>query len=202
MSSPNITKMISSMQKVDLSFEQLMEVYNHIAEEERHFNNLEMEYRKLASKWLLVSLGAIGFILSKQELVPINIWILVIGICIAASVGILVLWLLDMKVYHELLHSAFKEGILLENEFPQILPQIRNNMVKSLKGGTVITKVILYYFFSILLLILIANISVWMFISTSLWLCIAANIISSLLLMIIHTIMTAGSSRNLKKEHT
>ena len=159
--------------KADLSFDQLMEIYNHIGEEERHFNTLEMEYRKLASQWLLVSLGAIGFILSKQELVPINIWALVIGICMAASVGILVLWLLDLKVYHELLHGAFREGVLLENEF-EILPQIRNNMVKSQSGGDIISKVILYYFFSILLLIVIANISVWLSVSTR-WICIVCK---------------------------
>lgn len=117
-------------EKKDLSFGQLMEIYNHIGKEERHFNGLELEYRKLASHWLLVTLGAIGFVLSKKEVVPVSIWALVIGICIAASVGILVIWFLDMKVYHELLHAAFREGVRLEREFPQLLPQIRNNMVK------------------------------------------------------------------------
>jgi hypothetical protein len=188
---------ISKMQRSDLSFDQLIEIYNHIGEEERHFNELEMEYRKLASQWLLVSLGAIGFILSKNEL-PINTWALVIGICIAASIGILVLWLLDLKVYHELLHGAFREGVLLENEFPQILPQIRNNMVKSQKGGDIITKVILFYFFSILLLLAIANIAVWIYISPF-WICLLCNGISLLFLAVIYNIMTNGSSRYFNK---
>ncbi|MES2648924.1 MAG: hypothetical protein V4717_18750 [Bacteroidota bacterium] len=189
---------ISKMQKSDLSFDQLIEIYNHIGEEERHFNELEMEYRKLASQWLLVSLGAIGFILSKNEL-PVNTWALVIGICLAASIGIMVLWLLDLKVYHELLHGAFREGVLLENEFPQILPQIRNNMVRSQKGGDVITKVILFYFFSILLLIAIANIAVWIYISVT-WICLVCNILSLLLLLIIYRIMTDGSTRYFNKK--
>lgn len=187
------------MQKKDLSFDQLMAIYNHIGEEERHFNTIEMEYRKLASQWLLVSLGAVGFILSKKELVPINSWGLVIGICLAATVGILVLWLLDLKVYHELLHGAFKEGVLLENEFPQILPQIRNNMVKSQTGGDIITKVILYYFFSVLLLVMIANISVWMFATVDRWLCFFTNLTSALLLFIIYRLMTKRSSRHFKR---
>lgn len=106
------------MTKKELSFDQLIELYNHIGEEERHFNTLELEYRKLASQWLLVSLGAIGFVLTKQELMPLNVWALVIAICIAASVGIFVLWLLDLKVYHELLHAAFVEGVALENYYP------------------------------------------------------------------------------------
>ncbi|NTS42935.1 hypothetical protein HRG84_18755 [Flavisolibacter sp. BT320] len=184
------------MQKENLSFDQIMAIYNHIGEEERHFNSLEMEYRKLASQWLLVSLGAIGFILSKQELVPINVWVLVTGICMAATVGILVLWLLDLKVYHELLHGAFKEGVLLENEFPHLLPQIRNNMAKSQTGGDIITKVILYYFFSILLLITIADIAVWMLASSKLWLCLGTNFISLVLLFLIYRVMTNRSTRH------
>lgn len=186
------------MEKKDLSFDQLMEIYNHIGEEERHFNGLELEYRKLASHWLLVTLGAIGFVLSKKEVVPINIWALVIGICIAASVGILVIWFLDMKVYHELLHAAFREGVRLEREFPQFLPQIRNNMVRSQLGGDIIRRVMLYYFFSILLLAIIANISVWMFTPVNLLLCIGINLVSALLLAVIFWLMRHKSTREFK----
>ena len=183
------------MEKKDLSFEQLMEIYNHVGEEERHFNGLELEYRKLASHWLLVSLGAIGFVLSKKEVVPINIWILVIGICLAASVGILVIWFLDMRVYHELLHAAFREGVQLEREFPELLPQIRNNMVKSQLGGDIIKRVMLYYFFSILLLAIIANISVWMYSPVNLAWCIGVNLISMFLSILIYKVMRNKSSR-------
>jgi len=183
------------MEKKDLSFDQLMEIYNHIGEEERHFNSLELEYRKLASHWLLVTLGAIGFVLSKKEVVPINIWILVIGICVAAMVGILVIWFLDMKVYHELLHAAFREGVKLERNFPELLPQIRNNMVKSQLGGDIIKRVMLYYYFSILLLFIIANISVWMFQPNNIGWCIGVDCISVLLLILIFKVMSNRSVR-------
>ena len=73
-----------------LTFNQVMQLYNHIAEEERHFNSLELEYRKLASQWLLESLTAtIGFVLGKDKF-PINNWGLVIAICLATSIGILI----------------------------------------------------------------------------------------------------------------
>jgi hypothetical protein len=183
------------MEKKDLSFDQLMEIYNHIGEEERHFNGLELEYRKLASHWLLATLGAIGFLLSKKEDVPINIWALVIGICLAASVGILVIWFLDMKVYHELLHAAFREGVKLEREYPELLPQIRNNMVKSQLGGDIIRRVMLYYFFSILLLAIIANVSVWMFSAANSTWCISLNILSILLIGFIFQTMRNKSDR-------
>lgn len=187
------------MTKKDLSFDQLMEIYNHIGEEERHFNGLELEYRKLASHWLLVTLGAIGFVLSKKEVVPINIWVLVIGICIAASVGILVIWFLDMKVYHELLHAAFREGVRLEKEFPTLLPQIRNNMVKSQLGGDIIKRVMLYYFFSILLLASIANISVWMFTPGNPGFCVGVNVASTLLIILAFMVMRVKSTREFEK---
>jgi hypothetical protein len=191
---------LNSITRQDLDFDQLMEIYNHIGEEERHFNTLEVEYRKLASQWLLVSLGVIGFILTKPELVPINVWVLVIGVCIAATIGILVLWMLDLKVYHELLHSAFKEGVKLEDEFPQLLPQIRNNMVNSLEGGDIIKKVILYYFFSILLLILVANIAIWMYSGKQILLCVALNCCSAIILGLIYAAMTKKSVRHFTKQ--
>ena len=183
------------MEKKDLSFDQLMEIYNHIGEEERHFNGIELEYRKLASHWLLATLGAIGFLLSKKEDLPINIWALVIGICIVASVGILVIWFLDMKVYHELLHSAFREGVRLEREFSQLLPQIRNNMVKSQLGGDIIKRVMLYYFFSIMLLAVLANISVWMYSSSLPIFDVAINMGSMICSFFLFKAMRHGSSR-------
>ena len=184
------------MKKKDLSFDQLMEIYNHIGEEERHFNGLELEYRKLASHWLLVTLGAIGFVLSKMEAVPVNSWVLVIGICMAASVGILVIWFLDMKVYHELLHAAFREGVKLERKYPELLPQIRNNMVKSQLGGDIIKRVMLYYFFSIMLLVVVANISVWMFSPRLPVVVITVNIASIVCSVFLFKVMRHGSSRN------
>lgn len=179
----------------ELTFEQLMQLYNHIGDEERHFNGLELEYRKLASQWLLVSLGAIGFVLSKQEIVPVNIWALIIAICCAASIGILVLWLLDLKVYHELLHSAFKEGVKLEKSHPEIFPQIRNNMLHSQTGGDIIKRVILYYFFSILVLIFIANISIWMMELETTYISFLFNIASLILSFLIYKMMTKKSER-------
>lgn len=183
------------MTKKGLSFEQLMVIYNHIGEEERHFNSLELEYRKLTSHWLLAALGAIGFILSKEDLVPVNIWVMVIGICIAASLGILVIWFLDMKVYHELLHAAFREGVRLEREFPEVLPQIRNNMVKSQQGGDIIKRVMLYYFFSILLLIVIANISVWMLFPGLVFPDLVINVLSVVGLIAIFSLLSKKTIR-------
>jgi len=119
----------------------------------------------------------------------------VIGICLAASVGILVVWFLDMKVYHELLHDAFREGVKLEREFPQYLPQIRENMVKSQRGGDIIKSVMLYYFFSVMLLVVIANVAVWMFIPDKTLTSIGINSLSAIVLIVVFRLLSRGSSR-------
>lgn len=188
------------MYKDEMDFEKLMKIYDHIGTEERHFNELELEYRKLASQWLLVALGAIGFVLTKQEELPVSNWLLVIGICVAASVGIFVIWMLDLKVYHELLHAAFKEGVYLEYKYPDLLPKVRINMIKSQSSGDIITKVMLFYFFSILLLISIANISAWMYNQESVIINVVVNIFSIALLLILYRIMINKSDREFKKE--
>jgi hypothetical protein len=183
------------MEQKDQTFERVMEIYNHIAEEERHFNTLELEYRKLASQWLLVSLGAIGVVLSRKELVPVNEWVLVIAICLAASVGIMVLWLLDLRVYHELLHAAFREGVRLENQYPDLLPQIRTNMVKTQDSGDIIRRVVLYYFFSVVLLVLIANIAIWRSGELEMWSAITTNTVSVAVVYLVYRLMNRNSVR-------
>ena len=188
------------MYKDEMDFEKLMKIYDHIGAEERHFNELELEYRKLASQWLLVALGAIGFVLTKQDELPVSDWLLVIGICIAASVGIFVLWMLDLKVYHELLHAAFKEAVYLEYKYPDLLPKVRINMIKSQSSGDIITKVMLFYFFSILLLISIADISVWMYNKESVLINVAVNVFSIVLLTMLYRIMINKSDREFKRE--
>ena len=170
-----------------LKFEEVMKLIDHIGDQEKHFNSLETEYRKLASQWLLVALGAIGFVLSRENEMFIPPFILVICIAVTASIGILILWLLDLKVYHELLHAAFKEGVKLEQEYDD-LPQIRTNMVKSQTGGDVIKRVIYYYFFSILLLMIIANISVWLVVQSKL-LNVCINMASVVLIFFILRLM-------------
>lgn len=149
------------MDKPKRTFDEVLALVNHIGEEERHFNALEMEYRKLASQWLLVSLGAIGYVLSRENQLVIPPWTLVIGISLAAAVGIFIIWILDLRVYHQLLHAAFMEGVKLEQEYPEFLPQIRTQMRATQQSGDIVRRVVLFYFFSILALLVIANIAAW-----------------------------------------
>lgn len=153
----------NSKVKDDDEVEKVKFLIGHIGEHERHFNVLEADYRKLSSAWLLACLGACGYILKKDGIGSLEEswrWYLIFGICIAGSVGIGILWMLDIKVYHRLLHSFFKEGVRLEVENLWLNP-IRINMTKSQKSGDIVDKVQYFYFLSILLLLLISDIAIF-----------------------------------------
>ena len=98
-----------------------------ITRSEQHFNTLETEYRKLTSSWLLAAFAAMGYVATAKELpVPAGTTIFLIGV--AASVGIQLLWIVDLMAYHQLLLANFLEGLRLERANPD-LPQVRGNMV-------------------------------------------------------------------------
>lgn len=141
-------------------FDSVMQIVNHIGEHERHFNTLETDYRKLSSTWLLAALGASGYVLKTDTVMPFDRWYLVLAICIAASIGLGILWMMDIKVYHRLLHAFFKEGMKLEIDYSFLRP-IRINMAKSQETGDVVTKIQYYYFISIVLLLGIAGIAIF-----------------------------------------
>lgn len=128
-------------------------VITEIGEQERHFNNLESEYRKLASTWLLAFFTAIGFILGTDAIVMKEFFIA--GISLAGAVGIFLLWIIDLLVYHRLLHACFEEGKRLE-ESNFWLPRMRTRMTTSVKGGDVTPRIIWFYIIGISIPLLIA----------------------------------------------
>jgi len=144
-------------------FDRVMRLTEQIGGQERHFNNLQTGYRKLASTWLLASFAACGYVLKSDSDIPFNKWYFVFGICIAATGGLGVLWLLDLKVYQRLLGAFFYQGVLLELEYYKWLPPIRINVLRSQETGSVQTRVQYFYFFSIVILHLVAIISIWNF---------------------------------------
>lgn len=104
-----------------------------IGKAERDFNSLQAGYRKLASTWLLAVFAGLGYLLNPVELSVGKIQLgleeplLVIALGVAGYFGILVLWLLDIFVYHRLLVSYFRQGHELEGKHSW-LPQVRHDM--------------------------------------------------------------------------
>lgn len=149
-------------------FNRVMEITKQIGDKEEHFNNLQTEYRKLASTWLLAALGACGYILQSTAALPFDHWFILFGIALAGSAGIAILWILDLRVYQVLLDTFFREGVRLETAYYKWLPPIRINIMRSQKTGDIRTKVQYYYFASITLLMIVGAVSVsnfkgWLF---------------------------------------
>jgi hypothetical protein len=146
--------------QMELKESEIIQLVNHIGDQEKHFNGLETQYRLLASTWLLASLGAIGYLLKddKSSWLDSNKLYLIGAIGFVGSLGILLLWLLDIKVYHKLLHSVFIQGVLLEIKYSW-LPKIRTDMLLSQETGDLTRNTKLYYICSTVFLQLISLLS-------------------------------------------
>src|SRR5262245_830160 len=92
----------------------LWKIFDFIAEQERHFNNLQSKYRVLASAWLLASLSGIGFVIKELTRPTDSPYLLIAAIAAAGGTGIYLLWVVDILVYHRLLDACFVEGLKLE----------------------------------------------------------------------------------------
>jgi hypothetical protein len=137
------------------SFHRVWEVMKETYEEERHFNNLETQYRILASQWLLGAFAAIGFVVVSNPTLSFNKLWLVVAISIISGVGIFQLWRMDIIIYQRLLGAVFNEGIELEKKF-DFLPKIKTRMKKSVPKENVTDVLFYYYYISIVFFAVVA----------------------------------------------
>jgi hypothetical protein len=124
------------------------EILQELGASERHFNALETEYRKLASIWLLASFGGMGFLLKNDPGLAIPREVAIAGIGLAGSIGIFLLWIVDLLVYHRLLDACFTEAKAIERAHPE-LPQVRTRMGKSQAGGRVVTTRLRWFYIAL-----------------------------------------------------
>lgn len=129
---------MSADDEVPSAWEQLKQ----IGESERHFNELERTYRALASTWLLATFAGMGFVFEATGL-PVQREAVVYAISIAGSIGIQLIWVVDLLAYHKLLQAFFIEGLRIELENPEF-PQARWNMRDF--AHSVEERVMLFYF--------------------------------------------------------
>jgi len=156
--------MYTNIDKVDQkTFDRIWKIVLEIGEQERHFNDLQARYRNMASVWLLATFSAIGFVISKTISIDVDQEILIAIIAAAGGIGIALLWVVDLLVYHRLLDSCFIEGLILEEQYPW-LPPLRNNMMNTQRGEGVLFRVVGFYLGPIVLLTLISggSLSYWL----------------------------------------
>jgi len=132
-------------------FDRVWDYVEACDDREKHFNDLQSHYRSLASTWLLAAFGGIGFVLSTKLSAPLPWEVLVSGIAIAGALGIALLWVVDVLVYHDLLISGFIAGKQLEEAFGW-LPPIRSHFGKPKRLFSVRTYVAVFYASGVLVL--------------------------------------------------
>ncbi|MGE5094739.1 MAG: hypothetical protein ACM3SO_06345 [Betaproteobacteria bacterium] len=118
-------------------------VYEHLASECRHFNNIESTYRTFASTWLLAAFAGMGFV-GKEVEDPQEMLALVALIAGSAAIGICLLWLMDLLVYHRLLGAAFSKQLALEQRYAW-LPRVGHEMWHAVGNVGVLPRIVWFY---------------------------------------------------------
>jgi hypothetical protein len=137
--------------------DQLWPALTEVGAYERHFNDIQSKYRALASTWLLATFGGVGFVLSQRTLeLPFDRLVGAGFLGVAGAVGVVLLWVLDLLVYHRLLDAVFVAALKLEADYPQ-LPRLRTNMVLSLDKEGVLPRVVWFYMAGTGVLLLVAT---------------------------------------------
>jgi hypothetical protein len=131
-----------------LSLELAWDVLKELTASERHFNNLETEYRKLASIWLLAGFAGMGFILTEETQMAPAREVAIMAIGMATSIGIFLLWIVDLLVYHRLLHACFEQAKKIETLYPE-LPDVRSAMERTQGEGKVVTTRLRWFYISL-----------------------------------------------------
>ncbi len=155
---------INALEKVDEQvYDRVWKLFSFIGEQESHFNNLQAKYRTLASAWLLAAFSAMGFVVSTKisiDVAPTEL--IVAAIAAAGAIGIWLLWIVDILVYHRLLDACFIEGLKLEKSC-HWMPRFRHNMMNMLQGEGVLTNIVGFYLGPIMLFVIVAgsSVSLW-----------------------------------------
>jgi len=110
----------------------------------------------LASTWLLAAFAGIGFVL--KDLKSPDWPLYMAAIAGAAAVGIFLIWLIDLMVYHRLLAAAFAEQMELEQRYAW-LPKVAHRMMSAHGGAGVIPKIVWFYIAPYTLLVGIASVA-------------------------------------------
>jgi hypothetical protein len=112
-----------------------------IGTQERAFNTLEANYAALASTWLLATFAGVGFILTNEPRLPVPTEVVILGLGLAGAVGITLVWVIDVLVYHTLLDAVWWAGLGAEIDHPEI-PPVRTLMFEL---GPVTPRIKMFY---------------------------------------------------------
>lgn len=147
---------------------------------------MQTGYRITASSWLLASFAAIGFLLSKDNILPFDHLLGVVYTCILGIIGLYLLWYADTFVEELLLDINVVEALRLEKKHPW-LPQVHHSFLHLYKTTNARFVKVLFFIGCKSILIFIMGISMalyldrynYILIFTAVGLCILLNFVSS-----------------------
>ena len=121
-----------------------LRVLEMILKQELHFNQMCADFKKMASTWLLATFGGIGFLMSTELRIGVDLSLLIGGVAAAGATGVALLWVIDLMVYQRLLSSAFSWRGEIERQ-NQWLPPIFEEMRGRVFGKSVRFNIVWFY---------------------------------------------------------
>lgn len=134
-------------------------LYVKLQKYKSHYYTVKLRYKILASTWIIATFIGLGYLLSGYEIgLPTTNLTGVVGIGILSSIGLSLLYYLDIFIYHRILHTIFLEAMHYEKKYDFLPPMSLDNLHLFLKRS--IRPVIFetaYYSFFILVFLLISD---------------------------------------------
>lgn len=111
----------------------IFSAYSKLLNTARHHGAFQSSYRLIASSWLLATFVAIGFLLSKDNILPFEHILGVPLICSLGIIGLYLIWYEDTVIQETLLDINVVEALELEKLYPW-LPQLHHRFLKLYKS--------------------------------------------------------------------
>lgn len=109
------------------------EMHDYNVGYQHHYNEIKFIYKKMAVVWAGSAVAAFGYLVSGDEIgLPFSMLTGVFFLCLMATVAIVLLWFLDINIYHRILRAIFAGNILLENRCKR-LSQSHHYMIQLLQ---------------------------------------------------------------------
>ena len=106
----------------------VLKKYEILQQAEEHFLILQYKYRQYAIYWLMGTFAGVGFLMSKELSHGIfDTTLLISGVTIAGSIGLGLLWLLDIFLYQKMLDAVLIEALEMEKK-NTFLPNVKNKL--------------------------------------------------------------------------
>lgn len=147
--------------------------YAKVAYSLQRSNSAQLTYKNLAITWVIATYIGVGYSPSSNEItLPFSPLLAIPGICFASLLVLASIWYRDLIVEEKKIAVAVHQGIVLEKNYPDLLPQVYHSVLKmNYLLGYVSKKSIFYICFaSILLITVFADVTSYLFIGhCALW---------------------------------